>query len=198
MNASESMKLSALLADNRERLVRMIQLRLDRRLAGRVDASDVIQDAYLEAVGRYDKFLEKPEVSPFVWLRFLTFQRLAQLHRHHLGVEARNAGREVSLHAANPAVSSAVLAARLVGRFSSPSNAMHRAELSHRIQTALNRLSETDREVLALRHFEQLSNAETCEVLGLQPAAGYKRYARALQHLRAVLDSEDTEEPRRV
>lgn len=191
MSASESLKLSELLVENRQRLVRMIQLRLDRRLAGRVDASDVIQDAYLEAVGRYEKFLEQPDVSPFVWLRFLTFQRLAQLHRHHLGVEARNVGREVSLEAGNPAFSSAALAARLVGRFSSPSNAAHRAELSQKIQVILNGLTETDREILALRHFEQLSNAETCEVLGIQPQTGYKRYARALQRVREALLAEE-------
>ena len=179
-----------LLAMHRDRLRRMVQLRMDRRLNGRIDASDVIQDAYIEALSRFEEYRANPEVAPFVWLRFLTSQRLAQLHRHHLGVKARDAGREISIEcSAGPDASSAALAAQLVGRFSSPSNAAHRQELRSQLQDALSRMPSIDREVLALRHFEQLDNAETAQVLNLEKQATYKRYVRAIRRLRQEMES---------
>ena len=96
------LELGELLATHRERLRRMIALRLDRRLNGRVDASDVIQDAYIDATRRFDEYQANPDVSPFVWLRFLATQKLAHLHRHHLGVLGRDATREVSINVATP------------------------------------------------------------------------------------------------
>lgn len=181
--------LSQLFAQHRDRLRRMIQLRLDRRLNGRVDASDVIQEAYIEATQRHAEYQEKPEVSEFVWLRFLTKQKLAQLHRFHLGVQARDAGREVSIDGGGRLeASSAALAAKLVGRFSSPSDAVNRAELRQQIQNALNAMDEFDREILALRHFEQLDNAEAAEVLSIEPQAAYKRYVRGIRRLKEQLD----------
>lgn len=181
--------LGDLLARHRERLRRMIYLRLDRRLNGRVDASDVIQDAYIDATRRFAEYQAKPDVSPFVWLRFLATQKLAQLHRHHLGVLGRDAGRDVSIDvAAAPEASSAALAAQLVGRFSSPSNAANRAEQRQHIQEVLNSMEPIDREVLALRHFEQLDNAETAEVLGIEKQAAYRRYVRAIRRLKDQLN----------
>ncbi|MCR9200002.1 MAG: sigma-70 family RNA polymerase sigma factor [Planctomycetaceae bacterium] len=182
--------LGELFAQHRERLRRMVHLRLDRRLNGRVDASDVIQDAYLEASRRFEEYERQRDVSPFVWLRFLTSQKLAQAHRYHLGTQARDAGREVSINAAaGPEASSAALAAQLVGRFSSPSHAMNRAEQRHRIQQALNDMEDVDREILALRHFEHLDNAESAEVLGIEKQASYKRYIRAIRRLKQSLDA---------
>lgn len=189
MAATDSIDLGELFALHRDRLRRMVQLRLDRRLNGRVDASDVIQDAYIEATRRFTEYDGTREVSPFVWLRFLASQRLAQLHRFHLGTQARDAGREVSIdQQAGPEASSAALAAQLVGRFSSPSNAANRAELRQQLQQALNGLQEVDREILALRHFELLDNSEASEVLSIDAAAAYKRYVRAIRRLREVLD----------
>jgi len=189
MGASD---LGELFAQHRERLRRMVHLRLDRRLNGRVDASDVIQDAYLEASRRFHEYERQQDVSPFVWLRFLTSQKLAQAHRYHLGTQARDAGREVSINAAaGPEASSAALAAQLVGRFSSPSHAMNRAEQRHRIQQALNEMEDVDREILALRHFEHLDNAESAEVLGIEKQASYKRYIRAIRRLKQFLDTEE-------
>jgi len=186
---SDQAGLGELFAQHRERLRRMVQLRLDRRLNGRVDASDVIQDAYVEATERHAEYQAKPEVSPFVWLRFLTSQKLAQLHRFHLGVQARDAGREVSIDCGGRLeASSAALAAKLVGRFSSPSNAANRAELRQQIQDALNAMEEFDREILALRHFEQLDNAEAAQVLSIEPQAAYKRYVRAIRPLKSALN----------
>jgi RNA polymerase sigma-70 factor (ECF subfamily) len=166
----------------------MVKLRLDRRLRGRVDASDVLQEAFMEAAERIEQYLREPTMPPFLWLRFITGQRLLRIHRQHLGVQGRDAAREVSLYrGALPSASSAALAAQLVGKRSTPSKAAARAETKVRLQEALNRLEELDREVLALRHFEQLSNAEIALVLGIQESAASKRYIRALERLKDQL-----------
>jgi RNA polymerase sigma-70 factor (ECF subfamily) len=180
----------ALLTQSRDRLRCMLALRLDRRLQGRVDPSDIIQDAYIDASARLADYARQPEMPFFLWLRFLTGQRLLRVHRQHLGAEMRDVGREVSLyHGALPQATSAALAAQLLGRDTRPSEAAIRAERQIRLQEALNSMDPLDREVLALRHFEQLSNAEAARVLGLQEAAAAKRYVRALKRLREILDA---------
>jgi len=177
-----------LLARSRDRLRRMIALRLDRRLQGRVDASDVIQDAMLEASKRLADYRRNPTMPFFLWLRFLTGQRLLEQHRRHLGAQGRDAGREISLYrGAMPETTTAALAAQLLGRHTSPSQAAVRAERKIRLQEALNSLDPIDREVLALRHFEQLSNGEVAQVLGLDKSGASKRYARALIRLKDIL-----------
>jgi RNA polymerase sigma-70 factor (ECF subfamily) len=173
---------------HRDRLHRMIQLRIDRRLQGRLDASDVLQESYLEYARSLAHYLENPELPFFLWLRCLTGRKLQALHRHHLGTRARDAGRELSLHrGALPQASSLSLAAQLLGSYTSPSHAAMRAELQIRIQEALNSMDPIDREVLALRHYEQLSNAETAQVLGLSEAAASNRFVRALKRLKSIL-----------
>jgi RNA polymerase sigma-70 factor (ECF subfamily) len=177
-------------ARHRDRLRRMVYLRLDRRLQARVDPSDVLQDAFLEASTRYGDYLQKPAMPLFLWLRFLVGQRLLLVHRQHLGVKARNAGRDVSLYqGALPEATSETLAAQLLGHLTSPSQAATRAELQLRLQAALNSMEAIDREVLALRHFEQLSNKESAEVLGIQERAASNRYVRALRRLKEVLSA---------
>jgi RNA polymerase sigma-70 factor (ECF subfamily) len=179
-----------LLEQHRERLRRMVALRLDRRLQGRIDASDVIQEAYLEASGRLPEYLNQPTMPFFLWLRFLTSQKLLELHRHHLGAQVRDAGREVCLYQGSlPETSSAALAAQLLGHLTQPSQAAIRAEMKIRLQDALNSMDALDREVLALRHFEHLSNAETAQTLGIRDSAASKRYIRALKKLRTILSS---------
>jgi RNA polymerase sigma-70 factor, ECF subfamily len=167
----------------------MIELRLDRRLRGRVDASDVIQEAYLEASRRREEYLAQPSPMPFfLWLRFLTAQTLQTLHRRHLGVQARDVGREVSIGPGRtPEATSAAIAARLLGRDTAASNAAIRAERKLRLERALNAMDPLDREVLALRHFEQLSNGECARVLELNESAATKRYVRALKRLKEIL-----------
>jgi RNA polymerase sigma-70 factor (ECF subfamily) len=177
-----------LLAKHRERLRRMVALRMDHRLQGRIDASDVIQEAYIDASRCLGDYLQNPVLPFYLWLRYLTGIRLAKLHRHHLGTQMRNAGREISLYrGTTPETSSAALAAQLMGRDSRPSEAAMRAELKLRLQEALNRMDPLDREALALRHFEQLSNAEAAQVMGIKEAAAGKRYIRALERLREIL-----------
>ena len=174
----------------RERLRRMVRLRLDRRLQGRVDPSDVLQEAYLDVSRRAAEYADNPTMPLYLWLRFLTGQKLLALHRHHLGAQMRDAGCEVSLHrGAIPQASSASLAAQLLGRLTSPTQAAIRAELQLRLQEVLNTLDPIDREVLVLRHFEELSNNETAEVLGIQKSAASNRYVRALKRLKEILSS---------
>jgi RNA polymerase sigma-70 factor (ECF subfamily) len=166
----------------------MVEMRLDQRLQARIDASDVIQDAYLEVATRLEEYLRNPALPLFLWLRLVVGERLATLHRHHLGTQMRDAGREVSLYReALPAASSAALAAQLLGKQTSPTQAALRAERMLRIQEALNTLDPLDREVLALRHFEQLTRVETAQVLGIEEGAAAKRYIRALKRLKAIL-----------
>jgi RNA polymerase sigma-70 factor (ECF subfamily) len=177
-----------LLERYRERLRRMVALRLDQRLQGRIDASDVIQETYLEAWNRLPDYLRESAMPFYLWLRFLSCQKVLELHRQHLGREMRNATREVSLYQdAWPEVSSVTLAAQLLGDDTRPSQAALRTELKLRLQEALNQMDPIDREVIALRHFEQLSRAETAELLEIRESAVSKRYVRALARLKGIL-----------
>ena len=176
------------MVEHRARLRRMVALRLDRRLQGRVDPSDVIQESTIDAARRLGEYARNPVMPFFLWLRFLTGQRLMEQHRRHLGAQARDARREISLYrGAFPETTTADLAAHFLGKFSSPSHAAIRIEQKIRLQEALNSLEPLDREILALRHFEQLSNGEAAEVLGLDKSAASKRYTRALVRLKDVL-----------
>jgi RNA polymerase sigma-70 factor, ECF subfamily len=186
--AGEQRALGELFGAHRERLRRMVQLRLDRRLQGRIDPSDVLQEAFLDASRRLGEFAANPGMPPFVWLRFLTAQRLVTLHRVHLGVKGRDAAREVSLHSGPlPSADSRSLAAQLLGRLTSPSRAVIRAEIQIKIQDALNGMEPIDREILALRHFEELTNSETAAVLEIHKATASNRYVRALRRLKEIL-----------
>jgi RNA polymerase sigma-70 factor, ECF subfamily len=182
--------LNQLFARHRARLRRMVDLRLDRRLQARIDASDVIQEAYVEVASRLDAYLREPTYPLFLWLRLIVGERLLKLHRHHLGTQMRDAGMEVSIYrGALPEASSAALAAQLLGKHTSPTQAAVRAERMIRLQEALNALDAIDREVLSLRHFEELSLAETALSLGIEESAAAKRYIRALKRLKATLAS---------
>src|SRR5262249_8753382 len=154
------------------------------------DASDVIQEAYVEAITRLDEYLREPSYPLFLWLRLLVGERLLKLHRHHLGTQMRDAGLEVSIYrGALPAASSAALAAQLLGKHASPTQAAVRAERLLRVQEALNTLEPMDREILSLRHFEQLTLAETAVSLQIGESAAAKRYIRALKRLKSILAS---------
>jgi RNA polymerase sigma-70 factor (ECF subfamily) len=180
--------LGLLLEHYRERLWRMLYLRMDARLTSRLSPEDVLQEAFLEAARRLAEYLAQADVPFYVWLRFLTLQRLAQLQRYHLGAARRDVGREQSLQAlASPSADS--LAGQLVGHLTSPSQAAIRGELHEQLRNALESMDPLDREVLALRHFEDMSNAEVAQALGLQKDAASKRYVRALVRLREILGS---------
>jgi RNA polymerase sigma-70 factor (ECF subfamily) len=177
-----------LLAPYRDRLRRMVELRLDRRLRGRVDADDIVQETFLEAVRRLPAYAERLDMSFPVWVRFLAGQKLVDALRHHLGVQKRDAGLEVSLYRGPmPEASSASLASMLLGRLTTPSQAAVRIETQLQVQEVLNAMDPLDREVLVLRHFEHLSNHEVAELLGLSKSAASKRYIAALKRLRQIM-----------
>jgi len=182
--------LQSVMIEHRGRLKRMVTLRLDRRLQGRVDPSDVIQEAFLEAARRIPEYQREPDPMPvFLWLRFLATQALQIVHRRHLGVRARDPNREISINGGHmPQATSAALAAQLLGHDTRASEAAIRAERKTRLEDALNTMDAMDREVLALRHFEQLSNSETARVLGLKETTATKRYIRALRKLKEILE----------
>src|SRR5215831_10622613 len=179
--------LAILVERHRDRLERMVRLRMDRRPQGRVDAADVVQEAYLALRGKFPQYSADPRLPFFLWLRLEVGQKLVDLHRLHLGTKMRDAGQEVSLHrGALPQVTSLSLAEHLLGKLTTASQAAMRVELKLRVQEALNGMDAQDREVLILRHFEELSNAEAAEVLGIKPSAAVNRYVRALKRLRDV------------
>lgn len=177
-----------LFRQHRDRLKRMIRLRLDSRLTGRVDESDVLQEAYLEVVRRLEDYRRDLRIPVFLWLRHLTGLKLTELHRRHLGTQMRDAGREVSLHRGPlPEANSASLAAQLLGKITSPPEAAVKAERRLMLQEALNGMDPLDREILALRHFEQLSNLETAEALNLPASTAADRHLQAIKRLRKIL-----------
>lgn len=174
----------------RERLGRIINFRIDQRLQGRVDPDDVLQEAYLAAEQRIEHFLHDSPQGFFIWLRLIANQTLIDVHRRHLGTQSRDAGRDRSLSSGWTSVSTSFsLSHRLLAHLSSPSQAALRAELSEQLNLALATMGELDREVLALRHFEELTNAETARVLGLSEQAASARYVRAVSRLRKVLEA---------
>lgn len=180
--------LGVLLTQRHDQLRRLVAFRLDPRLHGRLDPSDVIQEVYLAASRSLKEYLAKPSMSFYLWLRGITCNKLLELHRFHLGTPMRDARREISLQRGGlPEASSAALAAQLLGHATRASEIAMRAEIKVLLQEALNGMDPRDREVLALRHFEQLSIAETAEVLGIKEGAAGKRHLRALERLREVL-----------
>ncbi|HEY7152593.1 MAG TPA: sigma-70 family RNA polymerase sigma factor [Gemmataceae bacterium] len=188
LRLGEQQALADLFDRYRAALRRMIDVRLDHRLGGRVSPSDVLQEAYIDALKRVEHYFAKPDMPFFLWLRWIAGQRLIEVHRHHFGAQMRDAGQEISLNFAGvPSASSTCLAARLVGHLTSPSEALVKAERFAMLEDALARMDALDREVLTLRHFEEMSNAETAAALGIQPAAASKRYVRALRRLKDIL-----------
>lgn len=176
----------ALVDRHHARLRRMAGLRLDPRLRGRVDPSDVLQEAYLDAARGLAEYVAAPPLPFFLWLRQLVGTRLAKAHRTHLGAAARDVRREARPDPA-PAASSVALAEHLCGGGPRPSEAATRQELRDQLLAALDGMDPLDREVLALRHFEQLTNAEAARTLGLADGAASKRYVRALERLQDLL-----------
>ena len=180
--------LANLFDSHRGRLRRMVEMRLDNRVKGRVDPSDVLQEAFLDASKQLESYLANQPMPPFLWLRFLTGQRLMATHRYHLGAQIRDAKREISLDGqTRPTVHSESLSRYLVGRLTTPSMAIAKIELQAQLLEVLEGMDPIDREVLALRHFEELSNNEVAAELGISKAAASNRYMRALARLSSLL-----------
>ena len=177
-----------LFSQYRDRLKRMVRLRMSRRLQGRIDDSDVLQESYLEISRKFSDYLDNPSVPFFLWLRHMTGLKLAEMRRRHLGTQMRDADREVSIYrGALPEANSMSLAAHLLGQLTSPSEAAVKAEMRIKLQEALDVMDPLDREIIALRHFEQLSSVETAEVLRLSKTGASSRYVRAITRLKKTL-----------
>lgn len=173
----------------RERLRRVIDFRLDYRLGGRVSHSDVLQETYVRASQRIESYLQKPDMPFFVWLRLEANQRMLEIHRFHFGAEKRDIRREVKLQNKQEGQgnTSVQLAAHLVGQMTSASGVFEKARQIEALEKTLSEMNDTDREVIALRHFEELSNIEAAKVLGIAPEAASKRYIRALKRLKEIM-----------
>jgi RNA polymerase sigma-70 factor (ECF subfamily) len=178
----------AIVHESRPRLRRMVAFRLDHRLHGRIDPSDVLQDAYLEAWKDLDAYLRVPAIPFFLWLRAIAGSKVRELHRHHFGTQMRDARREEPIRdGALSETTTTAMAANLIDNLPRASEAAIRLELRSRLQNALDSMDPLDREVLALRHFEQLTPTETAEVLGIKEKAAGMRYLRALKRLKSIL-----------
>lgn len=180
--------LAVLFSRHRDRLWRLVTFRMDPRLHGRVDADDVLQEAWLAAVQRIDHFVVDASRSIFVWFRLIASQTLVDIHRRHLGAQKRAAQNEFSIDRGWCSSStSSSLSFHLLDHLTTPSEAAQREELSEKLNESLASMREIDREVLALRHFEQLTNREAAQVLRISEQAASDRYVRALERLRLVM-----------
>ncbi len=177
-----------LLARHRGRLRQMVALRIDRRMAARVDPSDVVQEALADAAQSLSDYLKTRQLPFYPWQRQFAWERLLQLHRHHLQAQRRSVSREQLRIGDVADESAAILAERLANSGSSPSARLLAAELRDRVRAALETLEPRDREVLVLRYLEQLTSKEIAAVLGISEAAVKTRHRRALERLRRILD----------
>jgi len=176
-----------LLVRHGERLRRMIAARMDPRLAARLDPSDILQDALAEALRRLPDYLERQACAFYPWLRQIAWERLVQLHRYHLGAARRTVKREARPDMQLSGASTALLAERLPASGTSPSARLVREELHDRLRAAIDRLSPDDREIVFLRHLEELSHKEIADVLSITPGAARTRYCRAVEQLHGLL-----------
>jgi RNA polymerase sigma-70 factor (ECF subfamily) len=183
-----------LLQRHRGRLRRLVAVHLDRRLAARVDPSDVVQEALADAAGKLDAYLRERPLPFYPWLRRLAWERLVKLHNRHLGTQRRSVRREEPGVLALPDESAAELAQRLIDSGTGPSGQLLQDELRQRVRAALARLRERDREVLVLRYLEGLSTRDVAATLGVSEGAVKMRHLRALDALRRLLGGEDPEE----
>jgi RNA polymerase sigma-70 factor (ECF subfamily) len=182
-----------LLDRHRSRLRQMVAVRMDRRLAARVDPSDVVQEALADASQRLDDYLRDRPLAFYPWLRQFAWARLVALHRQHVLAGKRSVNREERGDLLLSDQSAGALADRLLAPGTSPSHRVLRDELLDRVRDALARLTPRDREVLVMRHLEQLSTAEVAALLGISEGTVMTRQTRALVRLRALLDDEPWE-----
>ena len=186
--AGERAAFEELVTPHRDRLARMVHLRLHRRLLGRVRESDVLQEAFANIFHHLGEYTENSSLPLFLWLRTMTCTTLGEIHRRHLGAQGDDAQSEVSLHRGGlPVANSMSLAAQMLGKLMSRSPEETKAETRLYVQQALSAMAAVDRELLALRHFEQLSTLEAAQVLGMSKGDAGSRYLKALKRLREIL-----------
>jgi RNA polymerase sigma-70 factor (ECF subfamily) len=179
-----------LLARHRDRLRRMVRVYLDRRVAARVDPSDVIQETLVAAAAKLPDYLRDRPLPFYPWLRQIAWERLVKIHRTHLRAGIRSAAREEPGGLGLPDESALDLARQLVAPGTSPSNRLVRDELCDRVRRALDHLSDRDREVLVMRYLEQLPTREIAAALEITEGAVKVRHLRALERIRGLLAGE--------
>lgn len=178
-----------LFISHRPRIWQIVHFRLNDQIRGRVDPDDVVQEVYLAALKRLKYFIDGEFPSLFLWLRLVTGQILSDVHRKHLGTEARSVLRESNSGGRNLWGNTSVcLSQRFVAHITSPSEAAVKVELVAQVLEALESMNEIDREVIALRHFEELTNQEVAMELGIASKAASIRYMRALKRIRGALE----------
>jgi RNA polymerase sigma-70 factor (ECF subfamily) len=185
----DAVALAELFGRHRKRLRAMVDLRLDRRLRGRVDPSDVLQEAFIDLAKRLPKYSTNETLPFYLWLRLVTGERLLDFHRKHLGAAKRDVRQEVTIHRRSiPNAESQSIAAGLLGRYTSGAGKAIRGEMQVKLQETLNNLDETAREIIVLRNFEEMTNVEAAMALGLSQNGASNRYMRALKRLRKALE----------
>lgn len=196
MRAGDPDALAAVFSNHRERLRKIVRFRLDPRLAGRLADSDVLQETFISAAKRLEHFESQPDMPAFLWLRLILGQQLTDLHRRHFQAEKRDVRKEVRVAPQGAQFgelsqqTSLAIASKLADKMTAVSEIVSRAEQFARLEQVLNDMDATDREVIALRHFEELSNAETAKVLQLETSAASKRYLRAMAKLTKLMNAE--------
>lgn len=186
VRAGDRDALLALFASEEPRIQRMIELRLDPSLRRRIDSADVVQETWIDATARFESWCGQAALPFHVWLRLVAAEALSRVHRRHLGTHKRDALREARIDS-RPSISTAAFADAFVTSQTTPTQAVRREEVRSRVLDALADLDELDREIVALRHFEGLSNEEAAAELAIEPAAASKRFVRALLRLRPAL-----------
>ena len=192
----DSDAINRLLEKHRGSVRRLVELRLDRKVQRRVDISDVVQDVLVEASGRLDKYLSDPSMAFHLWLRQIAWDRIIDTYRRHRVSAKRNMDREQPMASpAGPDQSTMELAIQLCDPALTPAAAATQKEIASKVEEAIERLNEQDREIIMMRHYEHLSNLEIAEVLDLNPPAASMRYLRAVRRLREMLQEADESFP---
>lgn len=188
----DSDAVNRLLEKHRAPIRRLVELRLDRKVQQRVDVSDVVQDVMIEASGRLDRYLEDPAMAFHLWLRQIAWDRIIDTYRRHRVSAKRSMDREQPMAVAgNPDSSTMELAIQLCDPGLTPAAAATQREIAVKVEDAIERLGDTDREIILMRHYEHLSNQEIAEVLGVNPPAASMRYLRALRKLKELFEDEE-------
>lgn len=187
-------KVTQMFDEHRQRLLRMIDVRLTPDLRHVVEPEDILQEAFMEAFRQLKFGVSSPRSEPIVWLRLIVSQQLIAAHRRYLKTQKRNVANERTFGQLRPRADSLSMSGFLVGKLTSPSLAARRKELIEKLRDCLDKLEPDDREIISLRHFEQLNNAETAVELGLSASAASNRYLKAIRIFRDILRSESLDE----
>ncbi|HUG68535.1 MAG TPA: sigma-70 family RNA polymerase sigma factor [Pirellulaceae bacterium] len=194
--AGDHEAINRLIERHRGAVLRMVQMRLDQKIRRRVDVSDVVQDVMIDASRRLQDYIANPAMPFHLWLRHIAKDRIIDAHRRHRGSQKRSVDREHALAVPGADDHSTMdLAAQLCDGELTPAAAATQREMAQRVEAAITELGEQDGEIIIMRHYEQLSNQEVAQALGLTEPAASMRYLRAVRRLRAMLvGSEDHDE----